>query len=99
MTIARALLKKADVLILDDAFSALDYVTERNLRRALKDSVHGAAVIFISQRVSSLRDMDQILVLDEGRMAGLGTHEELIEGNSVYREISASQAEAGGAVV
>lgn len=99
LTIARALLKKADVLILDDAFSALDYVTERNLRRALKDSVHGAAVIFISQRVSSLRDMDQILVLDEGRMAGLGTHEELIEGNSVYREISASQAEAGGAVV
>ena len=96
LTIARALLKKAEVLILDDAFSALDFVTESRLRSALRDNLRGTAVIYISQRVSSLREMDRILVLDEGRVAGTGTHEELIRGNRIYREISSSQTEMGG---
>lgn len=99
LTIARALLKKAEVLILDDAFSALDFVTESRLRSALSDGLRGTAVIYISQRISSLRDMDRILVLDEGRVAGAGTHEELIRENRIYREISSSQTEMGGAAL
>lgn len=91
LSIARALVRKADVYIFDDSFSALDYKTDANLRAALKDEMKDAAVIIVAQRVSTVIDADQILVLDRGRMAGIGTHQELLETNSVYREIVESQ--------
>lgn len=96
LTIARALLRGADILILDDAFSALDFVTESALRRELAKTKGEAAYIYISQRVASIRHADRILVLDEGRMAGYGTHEQLLRDNPIYREISLSQQQEGG---
>ena len=91
LSIARALIRKADIYIFDDSFSALDYKTDANLRAALKDEMKDAAVVIVAQRVSTVIDADQILVLDRGRMAGIGTHQELLETNSVYREIVESQ--------
>ena len=91
LTIARALSKKFDLLILDDAFSALDFVTERALKHALKEDTQNKSVVMISQRVSTIRRADCILVLDEGRMAGLGTHDELMDNCPIYREIWRSQ--------
>ncbi|WP_455137698.1 ABC transporter ATP-binding protein [Thermophilibacter sp.] len=91
LTIARTLARRPDVLVLDDASSALDFATDAALRRALAHDRAGAAVITISQRVTSVRHADQILVLDGGRQVGLGTHEELLASCPVYREICASQ--------
>lgn len=91
ITIARALSRKSELMILDDAFSALDFVTERALRRAIREEAGEKTLVMISQRVSTIRHADQILVLDEGRMAGLGTHEELMHACPVYREIWQSQ--------
>ena len=91
LAIARALVKKADVYIFDDSFSALDFKTDANLRAALKAEVHGAAIIVVAQRVSSIVDADQIIVLDNGVIAGKGTHRELLENCPVYREIAESQ--------
>lgn len=91
ITIARALSRKSELMILDDAFSALDFVTERALRRAIREEAGEKTLVMISQRVSTIRHADQILVLDEGRMAGLGTHEELMQTCPVYREIWQSQ--------
>lgn len=91
LTIARALVRKSDLLILDDAFSALDFVTERALRHALHENAGDKSFVMISQRVSTIRHADLILVLDEGRMAGLGTHDELMLNCPVYREIWQSQ--------
>lgn len=97
LTVARALVRDSDILVLDDAFAALDFVTERNLKRALRAARGGKTTVYISQRVSTLRGLDAILVLDEGRMVGLGTHERLMETCPVYREIALSQQAQEGA--
>lgn len=91
LSIARALVRKPDVYIFDDSFSALDYTTDANLRAALKDETRDATVIIVAQRVSTVMDADQIIVLEKGRIAGIGTHEGLLETNDVYREIVESQ--------
>ncbi len=95
--IARALAGRPGILILDDSSSALDYKTDANLRRALAEDVSDSTVITVAQRVSSVKNCGQILVLDEGRIIGQGTHEELLETCKEYREISESQM--GGAFV
>lgn len=91
LTIARALVRKPQILILDDSSSALDFATDARLRKALKERTGGAAIFLVSQRASALRHADQILVLDDGRLAGKGKHEELLETCPVYREICLSQ--------
>lgn len=91
LSIARALIRKPDIYIFDDSFSALDYKTDANLRAALKDETEQATVLIVAQRVSTVVDADQIIVIDDGGIAGIGTHEELLEQNQVYREIVESQ--------
>ena len=91
LSIARALIKQPEILILDDSFSALDFATEAALRRAIRKNSKDITVFLVSQRASTLRGADQILVLSEGEIAGLGTHEELLKGCEVYREIYLSQ--------
>ena len=91
LSIARALVRKPDIYIFDDSFSALDYKTDANLRAALKEETKDATVVIVAQRVSTVIDADQILVLDRGQLAGIGTHSELLETNDVYREIVESQ--------
>ncbi|WP_025783941.1 ABC transporter ATP-binding protein [Sporosarcina sp. D27] len=91
LSIARALIRKPDIYIFDDSFSALDYKTDANLRAALKEETKDATVVIVAQRVSTVIDADQILVLDRGQLAGVGTHKELLETNDVYREIVESQ--------
>ena len=91
LSIARALVKKPELYIFDDSFSALDFKTDAALRHALAAETKDAAVLIIAQRVSSIRHANQIIVLHEGRMAGIGTHEELMETCQVYREIYESQ--------
>lgn len=94
LTIARALAAKPKILILDDSSSALDFATDAALRKALRDNTRGMTVIMVSQRASTIRNADKILVLDDGKMAGLGTHEELFKDCAVYREICLSQLSA-----
>lgn len=91
LTIARALLSETDILILDDSASALDYATDAALRKALKNLPEDKTVIIVSQRAGSVMQADKILVLDDGRIAGTGKHEELLESCEVYREIYDSQ--------
>ena len=91
LSIARALVKKPELYIFDDSFSALDFKTDAALRKALSKETKNAAVLIIAQRVSSIQHADQIIVLNEGRMAGIGTHEQLLENCLVYREIYESQ--------
>lgn len=91
LSIARALVKKADLYIFDDSFSALDFKTDAALRKALSQETNDSAVLIIAQRVSSIRNAQQIVVLHHGKIAGIGTHDELIEKCSVYREIVDSQ--------
>ena len=93
LTIARALVAQADILILDDSSSALDYATEAALRKALKTLPEETTVFIVSQRAGTIAHADQILVLDDGQMAGIGTHEELLASCQVYREIYESQFE------
>ena len=95
LSIARALVKKSDLYIFDDSFSALDFKTDAALRHALASEVSDAAVLIIAQRVSTVLHADQILVLDDGRVAGLGKHEELTHTCEVYREIVNSQMRGG----
>lgn len=90
-TIARALLGNPGILILDDSASALDYATDLRLRQALKTDLAGKTVFLVSQRAATIKEADQILVLDEGRLAGVGTHEELLKSCEVYEEICLSQ--------
>ncbi|MGV3050258.1 ABC transporter ATP-binding protein [Streptococcus hyovaginalis] len=102
LSIARAIVKKPDIYIFDDSFSALDYKTDAELRRRLKEVTEEATVLIVAQRVGTIMDADQIIVLDEGEIVGRGTHEELIESNAIYREIANSQLnrqslEEGGA--
>lgn len=91
LCIARALVKKAPIYIFDDSFSALDFKTDAALRRALKRELQDAAIVIIAQRISTIMDADQIIVLDAGGIVGIGRHEELMESCSVYREIADSQ--------
>ena len=91
LTIARALVRKPQILILDDSSSALDFATDARLRKALRERAEGTTVFLVSQRASALRHADQILVLDDGRLAGKGSHEELLKHCPVYREICQSQ--------
>ena len=91
LTIARALVGRPDILILDDSASALDFATDAKLRKSLREGARGQTLILISQRVSAIRQADQILVLDDGRPAGYGTHEQLLRANRIYQEICASQ--------
>ena len=93
LTIARALIKKPEILILDDSASALDYATDLALRRSLAALSYKPTVFIVSQRASSILHADKIAVLDEGKMVGLGTHEELMQTCHVYREIYYSQYE------
>ena len=91
LSIARALVKQAPIFIFDDTFSALDFKTDAKLRAALKDYTEKATVLIVAQRVSTIMHADQILVLDEGRVVGMGTHEELLKNCKTYREIAESQ--------
>ena len=95
LAIARALMKKADLYIFDDSFSALDFKTDSALRKALKEETKGAAVLIIAQRINTILNADQIVVLNEGKIAGIGTHRELMERCSVYQEIAKSQMRGG----
>ena len=91
LSIARALVRKPELYIFDDSFSALDFKTDSRLRAALKEETTDAAVLMIAQRVSTVMDADQIIVLEDGKIVGRGTHRELLESSEVYREIVSSQ--------
>jgi len=91
MAIARALVKNAPIYIFDDSFSALDFKTDANLRKALNENLTDANIIIVGQRVASIMDADQIIVMDEGRVVGKGTHSQLIENCTEYQEIAYSQ--------
>jgi ATP-binding cassette subfamily B protein len=91
LSIARALLKKPPIYILDDSFSALDFKTDASLRKALKTNVTGSTILIVTQRVSTIKNAEKIVVLDEGRVVGKGTHSELMENCETYQEIALSQ--------
>ena len=91
LSIARALVKKAPIYIFDDTFSALDFKTDARLRQALKGYTENATVFIVAQRVSTIMHAEQIVVLDEGRVVGIGTHRELLQNCETYREIAQSQ--------
>lgn len=91
LTIARALVKEPEILILDDSASALDFATDARLRKAIREETKGMTVFIVSQRASTIKQADQIIVLEDGAMAGIGNHEELMKNCSVYREIVHSQ--------
>jgi ATP-binding cassette subfamily B protein len=84
-------MKKAPINIFDDSFSALDFKTDAVLRAALKEKMHGSTQIIVAQRINTIMDADKIVVLDDGLIAGVGTHRELLENCQVYREIASSQ--------
>lgn len=88
-------MKKADLFVFDDSFSALDFKTDAALRQALKKELRSAAVLIITQRVSTIQKADSILVLNEGRIVGMGGHEELLQNCSIYRDIAMSQKKGG----
>lgn len=91
LAIARALIRKPDIYIFDDSFSALDFKTDAKLRKRLKSETEDAVTLIVAQRITSVVDADQIIVLNEGKIAGIGTHEELKESNEIYQEIMRSQ--------
>lgn len=91
LTVARAIAAKPEILILDDSFSALDYATDAAMRKKISERIRGTTVIIVSQRASSVMNADVIITLDDGKAVGIGTHEELLEGCEVYREIYESQ--------
>ncbi|MEK4003935.1 ABC transporter ATP-binding protein [Paenibacillus sp. FSL H3-0333] len=91
LSIARALVRKPEVYLFDDSFSALDFKTDAKLRAALKEETTESTVLIVAQRVSTVMDADRIIVLDEGQIVGMGTHRELLDNNEVYREIVSSQ--------
>ena len=96
LTIARALLRKPKVLILDDSTSAVDTATDAKIRKAFREEIPGTTKIIIAQRISSVQDADRILVLDNGQINGLGTHEELLKNNAIYQEVYSSQTQGCG---
>ena len=91
LCIARALVKNPEILVFDDSFSALDFSTDKALRKALRETIGGCTFIIVAQRINTIVDADQIIVLDEGKIAGKGTHEELLATCEIYREIALSQ--------
>ena len=91
LAIARALARKPEILIFDDSFSALDYKTDRKLRQELAEKTQDMTKLIVAQRISTIMDADQILVLDQGKVVGQGTHKELLANNEVYQEIAYSQ--------
>lgn len=91
VSIARAIARKPEILIFDDSFSALDYKTDRVLRKELEQACKDTTRIIVAQRIGTIRDADRIIVLDEGRIAGMGRHQELMEHCEVYRQIAYSQ--------
>ena len=91
LTIARALISKSKILILDDSFSALDYATEKKLRQAINSLDYNPTIIIISQRISSIAHCDQILLLDDGKLVGNDNHQNLLKNNVLYQEIYKSQ--------
>ena len=97
LCIARALLKKPKILILDDSTSAVDTATDAKIRKAFREEIPGTTKLIIAQRISSVRDCDRIIVMDEGRVNGFGTHDELLAGNKIYREVYESQVGGGSA--
>ena len=96
LTIARARLRNPKVLILDDSTSAVDTATDAKIRKAFREEIPGTTKIIIAQRISSVQDADRILVLDNGQINGLGTHEELLKNNAIYQEVYSSQTQGGG---
>jgi ATP-binding cassette subfamily B protein len=92
LAIARALVRRADIYVFDDSFSALDFATDARLRAALRADLTTATVFVVSQRIGTVMGADRILVLDDGRVAGIGTHAELMRSCEVYRQIARSQA-------
>jgi ATP-binding cassette subfamily B protein len=91
LSIARALVRRPEIYLFDDSFSALDFKTDARLRKALKQETAEATVLIVAQRVSTVMDADRIIVLEEGQIAGIGTHKELLTTCEVYREIVSSQ--------
>ena len=96
LCIARALLKKPKILILDDSTSAVDTATDAKIRRAFREDIPDTTKLIIAQRISSVQDADRIIVMEEGRVNGFGTHEELLASNEIYREVYESQTKGGG---
>ena len=96
LTIARALLKKPKVLILDDSTSAVDTATDARIRKAFAEEIPDTTKLIIAQRVASVMNADRIIVMDDGRVHGFGTNEELLENNEIYREVYESQTSGGG---
>ena len=91
LSIARALIKKPEIYIFDDSFSAIDFKTAEAVRRALKEKTESSTIIIVAQRVSTIMKAEQIIVLDEGRIVGIGNHNELIKNCKTYQEIALSQ--------
>ncbi|SFC97980.1 ABC transporter ATP-binding protein [Clostridium uliginosum] len=98
LTIARALVKNPEILIFDDSFSALDFITDAALRKAIKDNSNNMTIIIVSQRASTIKNSDKIIVFDDGQVVALGTHRELIESSEVYKEICLSQLSSEEAI-
>ena len=98
LCIARAFVRKPQILILDDSSSALDFATDAALRKAIRENGSDMTVFMVSQRATSIMHADQIIVLEDGLIAGIGTHEELLETCEVYREINQSQNQEGSEV-
>ena len=96
MTIARALVRKPEILILDDSTSAVDTATDAKIRKAFAEEIPGTTKLIIAQRISSVQSADRIIVLDEGKINGFGTHEELLANNAIYRDVYESQTGGGG---
>ena len=91
MSIARAIARDPEIYIFDDSFSALDFKTDKELRAALKKHTDGATCLIVAQRIGTIKDADKIIVLQDGKMAGMGTHRELLKTNETYRQIALSQ--------
>ena len=91
LSIARAIIKQPLIYIFDDSFSALDFKTDKMLRKALKEETKKSIVFIVAQRISTIMDADQIIVLDEGKIVGMGNHHELLKNCSIYHEIASSQ--------
>ena len=96
LCIARAILKKPKILILDDSTSAVDTKTDRLIRAGLKNDLPEMTKIVIAQRISSIEDADQIIILDDGKVNAIGTHEELLKNNQIYQEVYYTQNKVGG---
>ena len=95
LSIARAIVRKPEIYLFDDSFSALDFKTDAQLRAALKKETKDSTVIIVAQRVSTVMDATRILVMDEGHVVGMGTHEELLQTNEIYQQIVESQLKKG----